>query len=564
MDREELCRVLDGLQGRGVDTTQEKELIQPHTGTPVMLVAGTHAARPLDLLQGLEIRLPAEFTPSFPVRCVYGEAFHIQAQDRKGERHHFSGGADFYGFLEAHPEQIVSCTLSAPAPFLARTQLCFLILDAGAGEKLARFAADCRGFLAVLPCAAGAPGDAVEELCRWVRDIRVLPDRMGAVLHHTETGMTNAMLSIALDHWMGVEVPCWRCGYPAFGKSLPPLAVLEQAAQRLAAADTAGADGQVLAGCRQRAADKALALEKDLERKAEEKREAAAWLLQVSGDFRANAENAGAVLRCTLTDRQEKAIREDIAGMAALLQEELPGMTRELLEQRGADTKEDLKNLGGDYIEEVCNRYLSALVDYIGRELWQPKIREIFRQAVEEYRTLVRGAPESLLKADPEGMSRTLKAIDVNLGEYQDPTATGLGSAAGKALYFGINLLLRYGKVDAITRRLLSDEIKEITQFVGQKVALAADWLMPPKAYAEKFTRLLQEIVSKMPAKIYDTLTTSVIPMINADIAQQYQAMIDQACGMLRERADALSREKAELEGQRDELEGYRLRLLEA
>lgn len=561
MDRRELLSALEALESCGVDTAQEQKLLQANTGTPVVLVAGPQAARPLDLLTGLEIDVPDAFAPPFPLLCAYGETFHIQAEDQAGERHHFSDWANFLAFLDKGPERAAGCTLFAPVPLLAQTQLRFLILDGK--EELVRSASDCRGFLVVLPCAAGAPGDGVEALCRWVREVRAMPGQVGAVLHHTETGMTNAMLPLALRQWLGVEVPCWRCGYPAFGKSLPPAAVLEQAVRRLTAAETAGGEEQMLSGCRDRSADKILAQEQRLEQEAAEKRQAAAWLAKCSGDFRAVGESAGAVLSCTLTDQQEKAIREDVNGLANLLREQLPLMSRELLERRGADAKADLRNLGGDYIEEVCGRYLSALVDHISRELWRPRIKAAFQQAVEEYRTLVSAAPVSLLEADPEGMSRILKAIDVNLGAYQDPTAAGLGSMASGAVYFGLNLLLSYTGVGVLGRLFVSKDVKEIAKTAGQAVTAAVEQIISLESYVEKLTKALQNIVSEMPARIYSTLTSSIIPMLNEDIARQYQTMIDRACGTLEEQAAVLTEDETRLLERRDELKTRRLRLLE-
>lgn len=561
MDRKELLSALEVLENCGVDTAQEQKLLQANAETPVVLVAGTQAARPLDLLTGLEISVPDTFVLSFPLLCVYGEKFHIQAEDRAGERHHFSDWADFLAFLDKDPERVSCCTLSAPSRLLAQVQLRFLILDGR--EDLTRSASDCRGFLTVLPCAAGAPGDRVEALCRWAREVRAMPGQVGAVLNHTETGMTNAMLPLALRQWLGTEVPSWRCGYPASGKSLPPAAVLEQAVRRLTEAETAGTEEQMLSGCRDRSAAKALAQEQRLEQEAEEKRQAAAWLVKCGEDFRAIGESTGAVVSCTLTNQQEKAIREDVNGLADLLREQLLLMSRELLEKRGADAKADLRNLGGDYIEDVCGRYLSALVDHISQELWKPKIEAAFQQSVEEYRTLVRSAPVSLLEADPEGMTRILKAIDVNLGAYQDPMAAGLGSVVGGAVYFGLNLLLSYSGVGFLGRLFMAKDVKEVAQSAGQAVTTAVEQIISPESYVEKLTKALQNIVSKMPARIYSTLTSSIIPMLNADIARQYQSMIDRACGALVEQADVLTRDETRLLERRNELNTQRLRLLE-
>lgn len=554
-DKKFLLDVMTDLSLCGVDTYPERRMLGG-LGCRILLVAGAQGARVFDLMSALELEPLSLEGAACAVACVYGERFCIQAREERGVTPCFFSAGDFRRYFDGRWEQLRECRVVSPAPLLREAEIRFLELGPETAGRLTELAGDCTAFLLALPCAAGAPGEEMQKLCRWIREERRLPDRAGIVLNHAEAGTVNAMLPLFLREWLGAEAPGWRCGYPASGKQLPPGDVLYAAVQ-LTAGDTGETDALTARNCVARAREKTRARQDALEREAEECRRGARWLAGVSRSFRSSVENAGAAMHCALSLQQEKALREDIEGMTALLSQRLPGMVQEVVEKNGKQAKDDLKNLAGDYVEALLNAYITALAERICQEEWLPQVRQVFSRAVEEFRSLVKDAPVALETAQEGERAAFLKSLSLNLGNYIDSWALSLGGAVAAVVRTAVrSVLYQFEEIGFLL--ILLGVGDELANKAGSLAAGAVDAIMPPKQYGKKLAQLLQKNIAKMGPDILDTMKSSMLPAINEHIARQYQDMVDGVCLALQEKETAQEAQARLLLEQAEALERQR------
>lgn len=549
------------LEGYGLDLTQERQLLSGRNGfsCPVLLIAGTQGARIFDLLQGFHIKFPVSGyeIPDIPVQCGYGDTVHIQAEEKNGEKHHFSDMEDACRYLAKQPDRVKICRIEVPAPILRRTEMRFWEIGENSEGRIPETASDCAGFLLVLPCAAGAPGDDMRRLCRFIREVRVLSGQTGIVLNHTEAGRCNTMLSLFIQEWLGTKAPCFKCSY---AEPSMPLTVLESGA-KLAAAGTDEADVQMLQRCLERIGEKTERQKAVFEGEAEENLQHADRLAKMAGSFRASVENAGVLLHLTLTAGQEKELRQDIDGMVAFLRDRIPEMIQEVVEQRGKEAKEDLRNLTGDYMEMVLNQYITALAERICREEWLPQVRQAFQKAVDDFYRLVKADPVLAERFEKEETAY-LKTMSVNLGEYVNTWASGVGTVVTAVLNKTVRKLLLY-KMGSLGGLLLATGIVDkAAKKAGDVAAYAVDEMIPPKVYGKKMAQMLQKNLTSMNDTVFDLLKDSMLPAVNEYSLRQYQGMVDNVCGALLKREEDYRKESGLLREKTEELEEQYRKLL--
>ena len=125
---------------------------------------------------------------------------------------------DLWADLGTRPCDMVRCHVDTDISALDRVEFRFLLLDEDNVRQLSELAADCRAFLIVLPSGAGAPGEEVYTLCRWIRDVRCLPQRTGILLNHTEMGLVVSGLPRTVQAWLGAgDTKQWKCSYQDAG-----------------------------------------------------------------------------------------------------------------------------------------------------------------------------------------------------------------------------------------------------------------------------------------------------------------------------------------------------------
>ena len=566
--------VLKALQACEVDTREEERMLTVNSGArhTVVLVAGTQAARPFDLATPLlkgEEHFGNQAVP-YPVQFGFGERFRIWVEDKNGKEHIYMRWEDLWADLGTRPCDMVRCYVDTDISALDRVEFRFLLLDEDNVRQLSELAADCRAFLIVLPSGAGAPGEEVYTLCRWIRDVRCLPQRTGILLNHTEMGLVVSGLPRTVQAWLGAgDTKQWKCSYQDAGG---PGSQLEDVMAWVLAGDgdhgyVAQADGQMVTGCVRRALEKLDAAREDLDREMTALETAAQRVCKAQEGFRAYAENKGATMRFQMNEIQMAELEKDIDGLIQLLQDKLPEMLQEVLDNSpdGKQAKQDMK-LVDDYLESVCGGYIAALTSRIANS-WQDTVKDTFHSALVEFRAIVTDTPSALKELDTQSDAEILNSIQVNLGGYVDPTASTIGTIAGKSMSLLFTLLMLADETGLGTAVYYATR-PWLEKTVGRAVQSVVDTLMPADVYARHLLKVLQNYVFDpkpqkeedffvpLAQKLKDNLKVNTLPVAERTAKQQYQGMVDLACGVLgQEAVDTLA--------QRDRLADKKRRLLQ-
>lgn len=570
--------VLKALQACEVDTREEERMLTVNSGAThtVVLVAGTQAARPFDLanplLKGAE-RIGDQAVP-YPVQFGFGERFRVRVEDKNGTEHIYMRWKDLWEDLGARPRDVVRCHVDTDISALDRVELRFLLLDEDNVRQLSELAADCRAFLVVLPSGAGAPGEEVYALCQWIRDARCLPQRTGILLNHTEMGLIVPGLPRMVKAWLGAEdAKQWKCSYQDAGG---PGSQLKDAVAWVLNRGDAQADAQMAAGCVRRALEKLDVARGDLDQEMAALETAAQRVRKAQEGFRAYAENKGATMRFQMNEIQMAEMEKDIDGLIQLLRDKLPEMLQEVKDNSpdGKQAKQDMK-LVDEYLETVCGDYIAALTSRIAYS-WQDTVKDIFHSALVEFRAIVNNTPSILEEQDAQSDAEILNSIQVNLGGYVDPTASTIGAIAGKGATLSLALLAMMDETGIVTVIYYSSVREQLEKTVGRVVQSVVDAVMPVDDYANHLVKALQDRVfdpkpqgkvSKLlgqeeetpvplAQKLKDNLKVNILPVAERTAKQQYQGMVDLACG-------ALSREAVDTLAQRDRLADKKSRLLQ-
>lgn len=577
--------VLNALRACQVDTREEERLLTVNGGgsKAVVLVAGTQAARPFDLAEAF-LEGAGDFgkrAVPYPVQFGFGEKFRVTTEDKNGKEHVYTRWEDLWEDLGGRPQDVFRCHIEVPDIMLKQAELRFLLLDEDNVVRLSELAADCRGFMVALPAGAGAPGDEVYELCQWIRDARCLPQRTGILLNHTETGLIVPGLPRMVKAWLGVEdAQKWNCSYQDLGGENGPGMMLKEAvAWVLTRGGTEGSDAQadarLAANCVGRALEKLDGAQKELDREIGALEAAAQRVRKAQTGFRAYAENRGATMRFRLNKTQTEELEGDIDGMIQLLRDKLPEMLREVVDTTPDEkqAKQDMK-LVDEYLEAVCADYISTLTNHIAAS-WQDTVKDTFHSALVEYRAIVTNTPPTLEEQDARSDAEILNSIQVDLGGYVDPTATTIGAFAGKGVSLMLILLSSLDET-GLARSVYYVVRERLENTVGRVVQGVVDAVMPAGSYANHLAQSLQDQVfdpkpqgkiSKLlgqeeetpvplAQKLKNDLEVNILPVAECTAKQQYQGMVDLACG-------ALGREETDTLARRDTLADQKRRLLQ-
>lgn len=535
--------VLDALASCGVDTMEEQLLLCQRakaTQRPVLLVAGDEPGRPLDLLEGLGVPpLSAEGGAlPYPVECVPGPRFELAAADSRGEIHHYY---DAPSFLTHGGDDIVSLRVTVDAPLLETASVRFLTVSQEMLPSLPQLAGDCAGVALVLDSSAGAPEPAASGLCRWLKRTAGMGERICLILNHAEQGATNWMLESLLDIEPQATL---SCDYDApRGAEDSPQAVLAAAAGMLdgGAGDEEALSAQCLASAR-RKLDGHIA---ELEQAAADKTAAARWFRGSSRDFRAKMEMSKAALQVRLTPLQKEELYGDIQRLRDQLVQALPDMGAELAERHGRQAKDDMKNLAGEYVEALCNSYLKFVTRQIMDRDLMPQAEKAFREAEDEYRSLVARSPVPQGEwAGPSQGTELLKSVQLNLGDYQG----GLSKLIGGLAFLAAAMVGAWLEINPYSTM-------SFARTAGRVVTDAVDRARSPRDYVAHYIRerLFPEL-DKLPEDLFNALDETILPQIGGDLANWFGDMVDERCALLERQAAALDDEAQALQAQRDGL----------
>lgn len=556
MDR---TSILDALASCGVDTAEEQLLLRQRANAarrPVLLVAGDEPGRPLDLLEGLGVpplSAGGEALP-YPVECVSGPQFGLAAVDSAGGTHHFY---DVPSFLAHGGDDIVSLRVTADAPLLEAASVRFLTVGRETLPRLPQLAGDCAAVALALDSSAGAPEPAASGLCRWLKGTAGMEGRTCLILNHTEQGATNWMLESLLDIEPRATLSSDYDAPP--GAEDSPQAALAAAARLLDGG--AGDEGALATRCLASARRKLDGRMAELEQAAADKTAAARWFRDSSRDFRAKMELSKAALRVQLTPLQKEELYGDIQRLKDQLTQALPGMGAELVERNGKQAKEDIKNLAGDYVEAMCNSYLEFIARQVMDRELRPQAERAFREAQDEYNSLVARAPvpegERAALAQATGL---LKSIQVNLGDFQGVLSKLVGGIAGGAVFLaGVWLEINPYSMIGIAR--------EANRMVAGAVDGARKRAMKPQTYVSSYiNKLLLPKLDKLPDELFKTLDETILPQIGGDLTNWFGDRVDERCALLERQGAALDDEARALRARRDALaaDAARLARLEA